>query len=291
MKTSSMARNRKIADTTVHVILGIMSVIWIFPILWIALTAFRTGTRPATTPKEAFLYFFPKHLTLDNFHRLFTDSMFPFPRWFWNTLWVAVLTCILSTIFVLCISYSFSRLRFKSRKTFMNIGLILGMFPGFMSMIAVYNVLKVAGLDGNLFALVLVYSFGQCMQYHVAKGFFDTIPKAVDEAAWIDGATKWQVFTKITIPLSKPILIYTVMTAFMAPWVDFIFAKFIIGADNYKNYTVAAGLWQMVSERYINDYFTTFAAGAVIISIPISLIFIYMQKYYVEGLSAGAVKG
>lgn len=291
MKTSSMARNRKIADTTVHTILGVMAFIWVFPIFWIVMTAFRTGTAPATTPQDSFLYFFPKSLTFANFSRLFTDEMFPFPRWFWNTLWVAILTCALSTIFVLCISYAFSRLRFKARKPFMNIGLILGMFPGFMSMVAVYNVLKVMGLDGSLFALVLVYSFGQCMQYHVAKGFFDTIPKAVDEAAWIDGATKWQVFVKITIPLSKPILIYTVMTSFMAPWVDFIFARFIIGADNFENFTVAPGLWQMVSERFINYYFTTFAAGSVVISIPIALIFIYMQKYYVEGLSAGAVKG
>lgn len=291
MKTNSMARNKKIADTTVHVILGIMAVIWVFPILWIVLTAFRTGTAPAVSSKETILYFFPKTITFKNFHTLFTNEMFPFPTWFWNTLWVAVLTCVLSTFFVLCVSYSFSRLRFKARKPFMNIGLILGMFPGFMSMIAVYNILKVAGLDGNLFALVVVYSFGQCMNYHMAKGFFDTIPKAVDEAAWIDGATKWEVFTKITIPLSKPILVYTIMTSFMAPWVDFIFARFIIGADNFKNFTVAVGLWQLVSERYINYYFTTFAAGAVVVSIPISLIFIYMQKYYVEGLTGGAVKG
>lgn len=291
MKTSSMSRNRKIMDTTVHIILGIMAVIWIFPILWIVFTSFRRGTMPTGTANETIFYFFPRGITFDNYARLFNNELFPFARWFWNTLWVATLTCILSTFYVLCISYSFSRLRFKSRKPFMNVGLILNMFPGFMSMIAVYNVLKVLKLNGNLFALVLVYSFGQCLQYHIAKGFFDTIPKAVDEAAWIDGATKWQVFTRITIPLSKPILIYTVMTSFMAPWVDFIFAKFIIGADNFKNFTVAAGLWQMVSERYINDYFTTFAAGAVIISIPISLIFIYMQKYYVEGLASGAVKG
>ena len=286
-----MARNKQIMDTAVHVILGIMAFIWVFPIIWIVLTAFRKETTPATTPSAAFLYFFPKHLTLDNFTKLFNDRMFPFPTWFWNTLWVAVLTCILSTIFVLCVSYSFSRLRFKARKPFMNVGLILGMFPGFMSMIAVYNVLKVMGLDGSLFALVIVYSFGQCMQYHMAKGFFDTIPRAVDEAAWIDGATRWQVFTKITIPLSKPILVYTIMTSFMAPWVDFIFAKYIIGADNFQNFTVAVGLYQMVDVTYLNEYFTTFAAGAVIVSIPISLIFIYMQKYYVEGLTGGAVKG
>lgn len=291
MKTASMSKKKRISNIAVHVILTIMSIIWVFPIIWIVLISFRTGTGPSVTAGETFLYFFPSKFTLANYARLFNNQLFPFGRWFMNTLWVAVATCILSTFYVLCISYSFSRLRFKSRKTFMNIGLILNMFPGFMSMIAVFNVLKVLGLNGNLVSLVLVYSFGQCLQYHIAKGFFDTIPKAVDEAAWIDGATKWQVFYKITIPLSKPILVYTVLTSFIAPWIDFIFARFIIGADNFKNFTVAAGLWQMVSQRYINDYFTCFAAGAVLISVPIAGLFIFMQKYYVEGLSSGAVKG
>ena len=286
MKTGSMRRNRMIADTTVHILLGILASIWIFPVLWVILTSFRGESTGAYTP-----YFWPKEFTLNNYVRLFTDTnQFYFLKWFGNTLIVAVATCLLSTFYVLCVSYSFSRLRFKARKPFMNIGMILTMFPGFMSMTAIYHILKALNMDASLVALVLVYSSGQCLQYHIAKGFFDTIPKAVDEAAWIDGATKWQVFTKITIPLSKPILIYTVLTSFIAPWVDFIFARVIMGT-NYSRYTVAIGMWTMTQKEFIGQWFTVFCAAAVIVSIPIALLFIFMQKYYVEGMSAGAVKG
>lgn len=286
MKTGSMRRNRMIADTAVHILLGIMAIIWIFPVLWVILTSFRGESTGAYTP-----YFWPKQFTLNNYVRLFTDTnQFYFLKWFGNTLFVAVATCLLSTFYVLCVSYSFSRLRFKSRKPFMNIGMILTMFPGFMSMTAIYHILKALNMNASLVALILVYSSGQCLQYHIAKGFFDTIPRAVDEAAWIDGATKWQVFTKITIPLSKPILIYTVLTSFIAPWVDFIFARVIMGT-NYANYTVAIGMWTMTQREFIGQWFTVFCAAAVIVSIPIALLFIFMQKYYVEGMSAGAVKG
>ena len=226
-----------------------------------------------------------------NYIELFTDTrQFYFVKWFLNTLFVAVGTCLLSTLYVLCVSYTLSRLRFKGRKTLMNIGLVLNMFPGFMSMIAVYYILKGLGVSESLISLMFVYSAGQALNYHIAKGFFDTIPRAIDEAAWIDGATRFQVFYKITIPLSKPILIYTVLTSFMAPWLDFIFAKVILGT-NYKKYTVAIGLWTMMQKEYIGTWYGRFTAGAVIVSIPISLLFIFMQKYYVEGMSAGAVKG
>ena len=283
MKTGSMRRNRMIADTAVHIILGIMAIIWIFPVFWVVLTSFRGESSGAYTD-----YFWPKQFTLDNYVRLFTDtSQFYFMKWFGNTFIVAVATCVLSTFYVLCVSYSFSRLRFKARKPFMNVGMILTMFPGFMSMTAIYHILKALNMNASLLALVLVYSSGQCLQYHIAKGFFDTIPKAVDEAAWIDGATKWQVFIKITIPLSKPILIYTVLTSFIAPWIDFIFAKVIMGTS-YSKYTVAIGMWTMVQKEFIGQWFTVFCAAAVIVSIPIALLFIFMQKYYVE---AGAVKG
>ena len=159
-----------------------------------------------------------------------------------------------------------------------------------MSMIAVYYILKGIGITESLVSLVFVYSAGQALNYHIAKGFFDTIPRAVDEAARIDGATRFQIFYKITVPMSKPILIYTVLTSFMAPWLDFIFAKVILGT-NYKKYTVAIGLWTMMQKEYIATWYGRFTAGAVLVSIPISLLFIFMQKYYVEGMSAGAVKG
>lgn len=284
-ETSSMKQNRFIANTIVHIILSIMAIVWLFPVFWIISESFNAG---ATSGSNSFL---PTGFTLDNYIKLFTDtSQFFFVKWFFNTLFVAVGTCLLSTFYVLCVSYTLSRLRFKARKTLMNIGLVLNMFPGFMSMIAVYYILKGIGISESLTSLIFVYSAGQALNYHIAKGFFDTIPRAIDEAAWIDGATRFQVFYKITVPLSKPILIYTVLTSFMAPWLDFIFAKVILGT-NYKKYTVAIGLWTMMQKEYVDTWYGRFTAAAVIISIPISLLFLFMQKYYVEGMSAGAVKG
>lgn len=280
-----MKRNRMIADTSVHIILGIMAFVWLFPILWIVMESFNGKTGAYSDS------FFPESWTLANYVKLFTDTdTFYYTKWFMNTFLVAIGTCILSTFYVLCVSYTLSRLRFKSRKTLMNVGLILNMFPGFMSMIAVYYILKGVGITESLVSLIFVYSAGQALNYHIAKGFFDTIPRAVDEAAWIDGCTRFQVFYKITIPLSKPILIYTVLTSFMAPWTDYIFAKVIMGT-NYNKYTIAIGLWTMIQKENINQWYGAFTAGAVIISIPIALLFIFMQKYYVEGMSSGAVKG
>ncbi|WP_346698575.1 sugar ABC transporter permease [Catenibacillus scindens] len=286
-KYRSARKKRLINNTLVYVILAILAVIWVFPILWVVLTSFRAekGSYVST--------FFPKAFTLDNYVKLFTDtSVLNFPQMFMNTLFIAVCCCILTTFFVLSTSYCLSRLRFKLRKPYMNMAMILGLFPGFMSMIAVYFILKAVGLtEGNLIrvALILCYSGSAGLGFQIAKGFFDTIPKAVDEAALIDGCTHWQIFSKITLPLSKPIIIYTVLTSFMAPWLDFIFAKVICRA-NSDQYTIAIGLWKMLEKEYIDSWYTSFAAGAVLISIPIAILFLCMQKYYVNGVS-GAVKG
>ncbi|WP_330372759.1 sugar ABC transporter permease [Lachnoclostridium phytofermentans] len=281
----SMRKRKLLTNTFVHILLSVLAIIWILPIVWVIITSFKgDGTGPYTGQ------FLPTKFTLDNYIRLFKENdLFYFGRWFMNTLVVAIFSCIISTFYVLCISYSLSRTRFKGRKTMMNFGLILNMFPGFMSMIAVYYILKGIGITQSLIALILVYSGGAGLGYYIAKGFFDTIPKAIDEAAQIDGATKWSVFTKITMPLSKPIIVYTILTSFLAPWLDFIFAKVIMG-DKYENYTVSIGLWTMLEKEFIQNWYTRFAAGAVCVSIPIALLFIVMQKYYTDGLS-GSVKG
>ena len=286
-KMHSAKRRRFINNSIVHVVLGVLAVIWVFPIIWVILTSFRAekGSYVST--------FFTQSFTLDNYVKLFTDtSILNFPQMFMNTLIIAIFSCILSTFYVLAVSYCLSRLKFKLRKPYMNMAMILGLFPGFMSMIAVYFILKAMGMtEGNLIrvALILVYSGGAGLSFQIAKGFFDTIPIAVDEAALLDGCTRWQIFTKITLPLSKPIIIYTVLTSFMSPWLDFIFAKVICRA-NSDQYTIAIGLWQMLQKEYIDSWYTSFAAGAVLISIPIAALFLYMQRYYVDGLS-GAVKG
>ena len=286
-KKNSNRTRQIVSDILVHIFLTILSAIWLLPIFWVLVTSFRAekGSYIST--------FFPKGYTLNNYIKLLTDTtVLNFPRMFMNTLIIAIFSCIISTFFVLSVSYCMSRLRFKMRKPIMNIAIVLGLFPAFMSMIAVYYILKALGLsEGAMIrvALVMVYSGGSGLGFYIAKGFFDTIPKALDESAYLDGATKWQVFCKITIPLSKPIIVYTVLTSFLAPWLDFIFAKVICRA-NSDYFTVAIGMWNMLEKEYIDNWYTCFAAGAVCISIPIAILFIFMQRFYTEGLS-GAVKG
>lgn len=286
--TSNTAKIRKtVVNVLVHIFLAILAFIWVLPIFWVVLTSFRGEKGSYVTT------FFPKTYTFNNYIKLFTDtSILNFPRMFMNTLVIAIFTCIISTIFVLSVAYSMSRMRFKMRKPFMNIAMILGLFPSFMSMIAVYYILRALNLaDGGMIrvALIVVFAAGSGAGFYVAKGFFDTISKSLDEAAIIDGATRWQVFTKITVPLSKPIIVYTILTSFMAPWVDFIFGKVICRADA-RYYTVSIGLWKMLEKEYIDSWYTCFAAGAVVVSIPIAILFLMTQKFYVEGMS-GAVKG
>ncbi|MFH2115922.1 MAG: ABC transporter permease subunit [Spirochaetota bacterium] len=265
--------------------LSVMSVLWLIPIAWLVLRSFQ-GEKGAWITTVL-----PQSYTLSNYSRLFTDTtQFNYPRWFANTFMVAVFTCLLATMLVLMISYAFSRLRFPSRKFFMNTGLILGMFPGFMTMIAVYHILKAFGLYQSHISLVLMYSTTVSLSYFIAKGFFDTIPKALDEAATIDGATRNQIFWRITIPLSRPIVIYTALMAFLAPWVDFIFAS-VIMKDNYDKYTLAVGLYRMLERENIYEWFARFCAGAVLVSVPITLLFIVFQRYYVEGVTGGSTKG
>ena len=287
-KVSSGAKVRKIiGNIFVYIILTVLSIIWLFPIVWIVLISFK---------KDKGMYMstlFPKEYWFGNYKKLFTDTnIINFPQMFLNTLIIAVFCCIISTFFVLCVSYVMSRMRFRMRRPFMNIALILGMFPGFMSMIATYYILKSIGLtQGSMIriALIMVYSGGSGLGFYIAKGFFDTIPKSVDEAAYIDGATRWQVFTRITIPLSKPIIVYTVLISFLGPWLDFIFCKVICGTDQ-RFYTVSVGLWNMLEKEYVYNWFNCFAAGAVVVSVPIAILFLVMQKFYQEGVS-GAVKG
>lgn len=278
---------KKIKNVLIHIMLAVLASVWVFPILWVVMTSFRAekGSYVST--------FFPKAFTLGNYVKLFTDTtILNFPQMFKNTFIIAVCSCLLAAFYVLSVSYCLSRMRFKMRKPYMNMAMVLGLFPGFMSMIAVYFILKSIGLtEGSLIrlALILCYSGGAGLGFQIAKGFFDTIPVAVDESALLDGCTRWQIFTKITLPLSRPVIIYTILTAFISPWVDFIFAKVICRA-NADQYTIAIGLWRMLEKEYIDSWYTCFAAGAVIISIPIAILFLFLQRFYVDGIS-GAVKG
>lgn len=270
-----------------HLVLALLAVIWLIPIVWLLATSFSSYQGINIS------HFFPEKFTFNNYLMLFgaADTVAQFPRWFMNTFVIAVFTCIISTCFVLMVAYATSCMRFKARKPLMNVGIILGMFPGVLSMIAVYFVLKSVGLTNSHFGMVLVYSAGSGLGYLIAKGFFDTIPVSLREAAKLEGASEATIFTKIVIPLSGPIIVYTVISSFLAPWMDFVYAKLILNSGISTDWTVAIGLYNMLDRSLINTYFSRFCAGGVLVSIPISALFVIMQKFYVEGVTGGSVKG
>lgn len=285
--TGGERRRRFAADTATHVFLGVLAVAWLIPIVWIFMESFNKNTLPFTTT------FFPTQYTFDNYVKLFTDtSVMNFPRMFLRTLVIAVFVCAIQLVFVLSVGFVMSRLRFRTRRPFMNTALVLGMFPGIMAVIAIYFILKAMGLTGSstgtMVGLILVYSAGSGAGFYVMKGFMDTIPVSMDEAAILDGCTRWQVFIRIILPITKPMMVYQAIVGFLTPWLDFVLVKVI--ARTQDNYTVSLGLWQMLQKEYISEWYTRFAAGAVLVSIPIAVLFIIMQRFYQSSMT-GSVKG
>ncbi len=280
MKKNYGKIGRNIDTVVTYIVLIIVAFIFFFPCLWLILASFS---------KSGSIYtydgFFPSSYSLDSFKTLFTDTaLYNYPQWFKNTFIVAAGSCILGTFLTILTAYTMSRFRFKARKTIMKTTLVLGMFPSFMGMIAVYILMTQFGLINKLWGLILIYSAGAPMGYLTQKGFFDTIPSSIDEAARIDGATNFQIFRKINLPLSKPIIVYTALTSFTWPWSDFILPKLLL--KNKDMYTVAVGLLSLDETQ-----FSRFAAGSVFIAVPIVLLYFLLVKNMVNGMAAGAVKG
>ena len=276
--------SRRISNFFVYILLGIITVVWLFPFFGLVLESFKVDT----TAMDGELI--PKEFGFDNYIRLFTET--DFLTWFKNTAIMGIATAFFQTLFVLSMSYTLSRLRFKGRKTLMNIMLILGMFPGFLTMILIYKVFADAGLTMQMapMGLVIVYCASSGMGYYISKGFFDTIPKTLDEAARVDGATRMQVFYKVIMPLSGSIIIYTILMGFMAPWGDFMLASYIIH-ENSAGMSVAVGMYEWTSKTMLNTNYTMFCAAGVVVAVPVTTVFLLLQKYYVEGVTGGAVKG
>ncbi|RCX18151.1 carbohydrate ABC transporter membrane protein 2 (CUT1 family) [Fontibacillus phaseoli] len=269
--------------TSSYIVLIILAITAIYPALWIILGAFRPGKSLYSKT------LFPEKFTLDHFSELFTSKQIMFPQWYMNTLKVSLASMVLGVLLTLLTSYALSRFRFRGRQNSLSILLILGMFPGFMSMIAIFLLLKEMGLLDTHIALIMVYAAGAPLGLTlITKGFFDTIPRSLDEAARIDGASNFKIFTSIILPLSRPILTYLALLQFVGPWVDFIFARLILRSK--PNWTVAVGMWDMVANSQ-NTNFTVFAAGAVLIAVPITILFMFMQRLLVDGLTSGASKG
>lgn len=288
LTNASYKRKRQIGNFFAYLTLIIISIIWLFPFVCLLLQSFRSYTTEFGGMVE---YLVPKHFSLDSYKFLFSEES-QFVTWYLNTITIAVFVALGQTIVILCVSYALSRMRFKGRELLMRFWLVLGMFPGFLTMICLYFLLKTIGLTqaGAIPGLILISVATSGMGYYVCKGFFDTIPKALDEAARIDGASRARIFLVLTIPMAKPIIIYTALVAFMAPWCDFVFASYV--AFGYsKSYNVAVALQQWVWTNDYQGYFTRFCAGGILVAVPVTVLFMCLQKYYVEGVTGGAVKG
>ncbi len=263
----------------VYVIVLLISFIFAFPCIWLILSSFNANGSLLTLDG-----FFPEVYSFDTFKTLFTEKVeHDYMRWFGNTLFVAGISCVISTVLVLAVSYTMSRYRFKSRKQMMKVTLLLNIFPNFMNMTALFVIMTQFDLINNLWGLILLYSSGATMGFLVQKGFFDTIPSTIYDAATLDGATDLRVFVSITLPLSKPMIVYTALTAFVWPWSDFMLPKLLL--PDKSQWTVAIGLNWLDESK-----FSIFAAGSVFIAVPIVALYIALSKYLIQGGAAGAVK-
>lgn len=280
-KKKSVRRNRIIDAVWSNALIILLALIWLVPIVWVILASFSTQTGYKSST------FFPTSYTVDNYVKLFTKT--DFLTWVLNTLIIAACNTVLTTLFTVLTAYALSRFRFKIRKFYLNITLILGMFPGFMSMVAVFFILSDLNLVNSIWSLLVYYVAGAGLGFFVCKGYFDTIPKDIDEALRMDGSPHLVSFIRVYLPLAMPIIIYTALLAFMAPWADYILAGLVLKKDSAK--TVAVGLYGWMDNSKINSYFTLFAAGSTIVAIPITALYISLQRFFVEGISAGAVKG
>lgn len=263
----------------VYAIVLLISFIFAFPCIWLILSSFNANGSLLTLDG-----FFPESYSFDTFKTLFTEKVeHDYMTWFWNTLFVAGISCVISTVLVLAVSYTMSRYRFKSRKQMMKVTLLLNIFPNFMNMTALFVIMTQFDLINNLWGLILLYSSGATMGFLVQKGFFDTIPSTIYDAATLDGATDLRVFVSITLPLSKPMIVYTALTAFVWPWSDFMLPKLLL--PDKSQWTVAIGLNWLDESK-----FSIFAAGSVFIAVPIVALYIALSKYLIQGGAAGAVK-
>ena len=279
MKVKKIQKSSVIDTLLTYVILLAVCAVFAFPVVWLVMASFS---------KSGSIYdlngFFPGSYSLRGYQELFTDTtMYYYPNWLKNTFFVASTSAVIGTVLVILTAYVVSKFEFKMRKPLMKTTLVLSMFPSFMGMTAVYLLMVNFGLINKLWSLILIYSAGAPMGYLVQKGYFDTISNSIYEAARIDGASNPRIFWQVTLPLSKPIIVYTMLTQFAWPWSDFILPSLLL--KNKDLWTVAVGLMSLDETK-----FTRFAAGSVFIGVPIILLYFCLSRFLVQGLSSGAVK-
>ncbi|WP_026697356.1 sugar ABC transporter permease [Alkalicoccus chagannorensis] len=266
-----------------YTVIAIMFVIILYPLAWALGLSLNAGTS---------LYgsaFIPQEPTLEHYRWLFFDERSDYLIWYRNTLIVAFSVTVIATFITGLTAYAFSRYRFVGRKNGLYAFLLLQMFPVLMAMVALYILLNTVGLLDNLIGLILVYiGFAIPMNAFLVKGYFDTIPRELDESAKIDGAGHLRIFFQIMLPLAKPILAVVALFNFMAPFMDFILPRIVLRSP--ENFTLALGLFNFVNDEFSNN-FTRFAAGAILVAVPIAVVYLFLQRYLISGLTAGATKG
>jgi arabinogalactan oligomer/maltooligosaccharide transport system permease protein len=271
---------KKITSVLIHTELVLMSCIVLVPVIWIVLSSFQKGSGPSENIRI-------DELTIANYKRLFAETSYGI--WFLNTLKVALANMVLSVALIMVTAWIMSRFQFKGKKYGLMAIMILSMFPTFLSMTAIYTLFLTLGLIGKPVTLIIVYSAG-AIPYNtwLVKGYLDGIPLSIDEAAYMDGCTRFRTFWYITLPMSKPIITYCAVSQFMLPWMDYILPNILLSGD--KTRTLAVGLFALINGKESTN-FTIFACGAVLIAVPITVMFIIFQKYLVQGVSSGADKG
>ncbi len=280
-----MTKKRKnlLKQIVMYTILFIMTIVIFYPLLW----TFGISLNPGNNLYGANMI--PENWSFTHYKWLFTDPQSMYLTWYKNTLIVAAFSSFFSVVFVTLTAYAFSRYRFIGRKYGLYAFLILQMFPVLMAMVAIYILLNTIGLLDSLWGLVLVYVGGSIpMNAFLVKGYFDTIPRELDESAKMDGAGHFRIFFTIMIPLAKPIIAVVALFNFMAPFMDFILPRIVLRSP--ENFTLALGLYNMVNDQFANT-FTRFAAGSILIAVPIAIVFLFLQRYLISGLMSGSTKG
>ncbi|MBD1380592.1 sugar ABC transporter permease [Metabacillus arenae] len=279
----NIKRQKLIRLTLSYLVIAIMFAIILYPVLWIIGSSFNPGQSLSGSQ------IIPENATLAHYQELFDLKQSDYLYWYWNSLKISLATMALTVILVSFTAYTFSRYRFVGRKNGLLTFLILQMIPNFAALIAIFILALLTGLIDTHLGLILVYVGGQIpMNTWLMKGYLDTIPKELDESAKIDGAGHMRIFIQIVMPLAKPIIAVVALFSFIAPFADFIIASILLRTE--QKYTLAVGLYNMVAKQFGAE-FTTFAAGSVLIAIPIAILFLSFQRFFVSGLTAGGTKG
>ena len=283
-------RRGKLITLIFRIVLAIITLIFaLFPIVWVISASFNPTNSVVGQP------LIPPNPTLDNYRALFNDPLNPFPRWLLNSLYLAIVVTIVAVIITTLAAYAFSRLRFAGRVTMLKGILLIQVFPGLLAMIAIFTlvtqfgtIVPALGLDTHA-GLIMVYLGGAMgVNIWLMKGFFDTIPRAIDESAMVDGATHWQIFTQLLLPLMRPILIVIAILSFIGTYGDFILARILLKSTD--QYPLMVGLFIFTSGEF-SQRWGPFAAGALMGALPIMIIYLLLQDQIVGGLTQGAVKG